>query len=184
VKKIDKEVTMKLEELEKRVRKLRDIEEIKKLHENYILWLTNREWDNMAECFAENAIADIGTRGGKVGKQEIAKLFKDVMAPKATAGGGHMLINPVITVNGDKAKGSWALFHFSTKRGFSVSPSEKDEMTKFDFTSPEGQELKWIQSKSDCEYIRENGKWKFSSMKTKRPWPKQDTASPWPDKSG
>jgi hypothetical protein len=173
---------MTLEELEKRVRNLRDIEEIKDLFRNYILWLTNKEWDNIIDCFAENAVAEIGTRGALSGKPEIARLFKDVMAKRDTPGGGHMLIHPVITVDGDKARGYWTMLHFFIERAFTVNEADLADMAKFDFTAPPGKELKWLQGRYDCEYVREGGKWKISSLKWVRPWPEQDEASPWPEK--
>ena len=30
---------------------------------------------------------------------------------------------------------------------------------------------RWIQGRYDCEYVKENGKWKFSVLKMRRPWP-------------
>jgi hypothetical protein len=46
---------MTLEELEKRVKVLEDIEAIKQLHVNYVYLLCNLQWDDMVECFAEGA---------------------------------------------------------------------------------------------------------------------------------
>ena len=42
---------MTLEELEKKVRALDDIEEIKNLHREYIFWLNNRQFKEMIRLF-------------------------------------------------------------------------------------------------------------------------------------
>ena len=68
---------MTLEELKKRVTELEDLEEIKELHRQYVFWLNSQQWEEMIDCFAENAIADIGETGLRKGKEEIAKLFKN-----------------------------------------------------------------------------------------------------------
>jgi len=145
-----------LEELEKRVRALEDIEEIKKLHSDYIYWLDNKQWEEMISCFGENATEDIaGTGGPHKGIGEIGKAFREKIAKEKTAKGGHILAEPVITVEGDKAKGYWTLYRFDT------------------FTTPAGQLVKYSQGRYDCEYIREHGKWKFSRLKFTKPWPEK-----------
>lgn len=145
---------MTLDELEKRVKVLEDVEEIKKLHRDYIFWLDNKQFEEMIECFAKDATEEIGGTGGaRKGKEEIAKVFREVIAKEPSAKGGHILVQPVITVEGDRAKGYWTMYRFDT------------------FTTPAGQLVKWAQGRYDCEYIRENGKWKFSSLKYTIPWP-------------
>jgi ketosteroid isomerase-like protein len=137
---------MTLEEMEKRLQLLEDIEEIKKLHETYVYCLSSRQWDVWLDCFAEDAVADIQMHPLCRGKKEIEKLiYEDFeMLPKTP---GHLVEQPVITVDGDRAKGYWILYLFHDGDPF------------------------WIQGRHDCEYVKVDGKWKFSLVKFKRPWP-------------
>ena len=139
---------MTLEELEKRVKVLEDIEEIKKLHTNYVYLLCNLQWDDMLDCFAENATLDLLDHGVRKGKKEIGEVFHNVLAKMIKRTDGHFVGQPVITVDGDKAKGYWILYLFFAK------PS-----------------VRWLQGRQDCEYVKVNGEWKFSSVKFTSPWP-------------
>ncbi len=139
---------MTLEELEKKVKVLEDIEEIKKLHINYVYLLCNLQWDDMLDCFAEDATLDLLDHGVRRGKKEISEMFHNVLAKMIKRTDGHFVGQPVITVEGDKAKGYWILYLF--------------------FAEPE---VRWLQGRQDCEYVRINGKWKFSSVKFSSPWP-------------
>jgi len=151
----DRRFDMTLENLEKRVRALEDIEEIKKLHRDYIFWLDDKEFEKMIDCFAEDATEEIGKTGIHKGKEEIAKVFREVIAQQPSAKGGHILVQPVISVEEDKAKGYWTMYRFDI------------------FSTPAGQLVKWEQGRYDCEYIKENGKWKFTSLKYTFPWPEK-----------
>jgi ketosteroid isomerase-like protein len=142
-----------LEELEKEIRALEAREEIKQLHRDYAFWLTNKQYDEIMTCFAENAIAKIRTPEVHKGKLEIEKRFREDIAKRPTPKGGHMLIQPVITVDGDTARGYWTMLHF------------------FYDTDTPGSPIRWKQGRYDCEYIREDGKWKFSSLYWAAPWP-------------
>jgi len=139
---------MALEELEKRVKILEDIEEIKKLHINYVYLLCDLQWDEMLDCFAENATLDLMDQGVRQGKKEIGEVFHNVLAKMIKRTDGHFVGQPVISVDGDKAKGYWILYLF--------------------FAEPE---VKWVQGRQDCEYVKVNGKWKFSSVIFASPWP-------------
>ena len=138
---------MTLEEMEKRLKVLEDIEAIKKLQNDYIYALASQQWDDMLECFAEDGSADIWTHGLKKGKKEIRELFTG-FAGKILPTHGHLVAQPVIKVDGDKAEGYWILYVFI------------DEP-----------ETKYYQGKYDCKYVRVNGEWKFSHLKYERPWP-------------
>lgn len=139
---------MTLEELEKRVKILEDIGEIKRLHINYVYLLCNLQWDDMLDCFAENATLDLLDHGACKGKKEISEIFHNVLAKMVKRTDGHFVGQPIISVDGDKAKGYWILYLF--------------------FSEPS---VKWMQGRQDCEYVKINGKWKFSSVKFTSPWP-------------
>jgi len=146
---------MTLEELEKRVQVLEDIEEIKNLHREYVFGLASQQWDDMLDCFAEDAIADIFRWGLRKGKAEIEDLFKNTFNGRILPTHGHFAAQPVISVEGDRAKGRWILYLF--------------------FAEPS---VTWVQGRHDCEYIKVDGKWKFSYLKFTRPWPEVPEQKP------
>jgi hypothetical protein len=135
-------------DLERRVKVLEDIEAIKKFHINYVYLLCEQRWDDMADCFAEDATTELLDSGVVRGKKEIAGVFHKVLAERVKRQDGHLVGQPIITVNGDKAKGHWILYLF--------------------FAEPE---VRWLQGRQDCEYIRVKGEWKFSQVKFTAPWP-------------
>ena len=155
-----------LEEMEKRLKVLEDLEEIKKLQRDYIFWLSNHQWDDMVNCFAEDAIAKIGKHGEQKGKKAIKASFdSDISKVASYQKGGQILIQPVITVYGDTAKGYWSWYRLNTE-----------------FRSSSGQSVQLfgpeMQARYDCEYKKEDGKWKFSRMNLARPWPEQPDRKP------
>ena len=140
-------MTSTLNELEKRARILEDIEEIKKVQRKYVFCLCNRQWDDLLDCFAEDGIADIGTHGRREGKKAVRELVYNCFDNLAKTP-PHLVGQPVISVEGDRAKGHWILYLF-----------------------PHGPKMVWGQGRYDNEYVREDGKWKFSLVKFTHPWP-------------
>ncbi len=138
---------MTLEEMEKRLKTLEDIESIKNLQNDYIYALASQQWDDMLDCFADDAVADIWTHGPRKGKKEIGALFQG-FSGKILPTHGHLVAQPVIKVDGDKAEGYWILYVFI---------SEMDPQ--------------FVQGKYECTYVKVNGRWKFSYLKYIRPWP-------------
>lgn len=63
---------MTLEELEKRVKVLEDIEAIKQLHINYVYLLCNLQWEDMLECFAEDATLELLDQGSVRARKRLA----------------------------------------------------------------------------------------------------------------
>jgi len=141
---------MSLEELQKRIRVLEDIEAIEKLHRKYIFSLSSRAWDDLLDCFAEDSVADIGQHGFRQGKKEIRELvYEDFDKLEITP--GHLACQPVISVAGDRASSYWILYLF---------PHEKP--------------MRWLQGKHEFEYVRIGVEWKFSKVKFTRPWPPEE----------
>ena len=145
---------MTLKDLEEKVKLIEDIEEIKNMQHQYLFWINERKWDEAVNCFAEDAIAYIGSPEPCKGKAEIAKHFRDYVS-KMNLGKDrdkHYSVMPVISVAGDKAKGQWLLYILVT-----------DKET--------GKAGTWIQGKYENEYKKVDGKWKFSFLKWIRGWP-------------
>ena len=142
---------MSLEDLAKRVRVLEDMEEIKKLKIRYAEYCDiNAEPDieysaaNIASLFTEDATFDPGELGNKVvGREAIRQAF--TKAPEWMSFAVHMVVDPVIEVDGDKAKGTWYIFMSST--------------------IIDGNRAAWSSGRYNEEYARENGEWKISSWK-------------------
>jgi ketosteroid isomerase-like protein len=138
---------MSLEEWEKRVRALEDVEEIKKLHQHYMDLMDNLQYEKVLDLFTEDATTDIRNHGLKKGKKEMAEVYLDFLPKKrgSTRFDGHMAISPDITVDGNTAKGTWLIYIL--------------------FSKPE---IQWVQGKNECEYRKENETWKISKLKFTR----------------
>ena len=138
---------MSLEELEKRVRALEDLKEIKKLHQHYIDLMDNLQYEEVLDLFTEDATSEVRNFGVKKGKKEMAEVYLDILAKKrgTTRFDGHMAVAPDITVDGNTAKGTWLIYML--------------------FSKPE---IQWVQGKNECEYRKENGTWKISKLKFTR----------------
>jgi hypothetical protein len=160
---------MILDEIEKRVKILEDIEEIKQLHIQYVLFLSEQRFEDMIECFAEDArieglkVEGVGqTNTTHNGKTVIAELMRGMAARQREIKywkGGQFLVHPIISVEGDKATGCWTWFRIGM-------PSK--------FTSELGREIMLEEpqeARYDMEYKRINGKWKMSVMRFAHTWP-------------
>ena len=147
-------IVMILEELQKRIMALRDIEEIKKMHRDYVLGVNNREFEKILNYFAENAIVEIRTYGRRKGKEEIERLFKEEIAKHKHPKGKHILIQPVISVEGQTAKGYWIMDLFS-----------------YESTSTGRLMATYETGRYDCKYVKEGGKWRFNYLRLRSPWP-------------
>jgi ketosteroid isomerase-like protein len=138
---------MSLEELEKRVKAIEDLEEIKKLHQNYIDLMDNLQYEKVLDLFTEDGTAEVRNSGVKKGRKELAEIYLEGLAKKRGTSRyeGHMAIEPDITVSGNTAKGTWLIYML--------------------FSKPT---IQWVQGKNECEYRKENGKWKISKVKFTR----------------
>jgi ketosteroid isomerase-like protein len=146
--KLCQEVFMTLEEMEKRLQVLEDIEAIKEMHRRYAFGLASQQWDDMLELFTDDAVADIFQWGIRNNKKEIEDLFKNTFDGRILPTHGHMVAQPVIKVDGDTAEGYWIMYLF--------------------FPPPD---MRWVQGRHDCRYVKVNGEWKFKYLKFTRPWP-------------
>ena len=142
---------MSLEDLEKRLKVLEDIEQIRQLKTRYadycdINAIPDRAYDpdKIASCFTEDAYFESSILGRTLkGRKEISESF--AKAAEIYSFSVHMMVNPVIEVDGDKAKGTWYIFMSST--------------------IIDGNRAAWSSGRYNEEYARENGEWKISSWK-------------------
>lgn len=147
---------MNLEELEKRLRVLEDIEEIKQIQIRYVNDLTTTDWDDLVDCFSENAYVDLSQ--GYRGKEEIAGFYKGEITMTHIGKEGNFLVHPIISVDGDKATGRWLLYTL-----FSLPHTLQTGAMPAPVDAPD-----WMHGFYDMEYVRENGKRKISMLKWRR----------------
>ena len=137
---------MSLEELEKRVKAMEDLEEIKKLHQNYINLMDNLQYEEVLDLFTEDATVEVRNSGVKRGKKELSEVYMGILEKRGrTRLEGHMAIEPDLTVDEDSARGTWLIYML--------------------FSKPT---VQWVQGINECEYRKEKGKWKIRKLKFTR----------------
>jgi ketosteroid isomerase-like protein len=133
---------MTSKELEKRIGVLEDLEEIRKLQRQYMYWLDAHEFDKVVGCFTEDAVAKMRNNAPCKGKKEIADLYKT--PGKGMENHAHFVGQSIISLDGDRATGYWNVLIL--------------------FSEP----VHWVQGRNECEYVKENGNWKFRKLKFRR----------------
>jgi len=104
---------MDLRDLERRISALEDIEAIKQLKYRYAdACDRGYDADTLADLFTEDAIWDGGVFGRYDGQEAIRQYFQDISSDIVFA--MHYMMNPIIEVDGDEARGAWYLFQTCT----------------------------------------------------------------------
>ena len=138
-------------DLERRIRVLEDIEEIKRLKARYNSYCDDSyDVDGIAGLFTEDGIWDGGSfaltrrhRGVAVGRAQIRKFFENNSDTLPFA--VHMVMNPIIEVDGDTATGIWYLFQAGTVAA--------------------GNQAIWGAARYDDEYRRVDWEWKIKHLR-------------------
>lgn len=135
---------MDLEQLERRLQVIEDIEAIKKLKAKYCAAYDNQyDADAIATLFTEDAVWDGGNFGKCEGREAIRTFFQG--ASRIFPFALHQVMNPLIEVDGDTAIGQWYLFQPCT-------------------LGKQNQAM-WLAAKYQEQYVRSDGEWQFKSMK-------------------
>ena len=146
---------MNIAQLEQQIRVLEDIEEIKQLQVQYVNSLLLAQYEGMFDCFSKDGILDLHA-GRAAGKEEMRKLFDEKLKYSHIGQEGEFAVHPIITVDGDKAKGSWLHYiQFAQPRKMEYRPGLLERENAPD----------WLQGYYEVEYVRENGKWKISRLR-------------------
>jgi ketosteroid isomerase-like protein len=134
--------------IEERLGALEDLEALKRLHTRYVNHLTFAEWDDIAECFTEDAVFDLCVPEIRplVGRAAIAALFKHVISTGHLGKEGNFTVHPLIEVDGASAKGWWLIY---------LMYNHADT----------GLPAYWVQGIYDCQYEKADGQWKISSLR-------------------
>ena len=131
---------MGLEELERRVRALEDVEAIRNLKATYATYCDdNYDADKIAELFVEDAVWESGELGKFEGREAIRQFFR--RASKIYTFAIHYSLNSQIEVDGDTARARWYLF--------------------MPCTVGDGDRAMWRAGIDDEEYVRVGGRWMF-----------------------
>jgi hypothetical protein len=164
---------MTLEELQKRVQILQDIEDIKKMHRRYIQCLSSYQWEEMVKFFSRDAVVKIARDEAHNGKEGVGELIKNVIGKRVSPmrpKGGHLLIQPIIQVEGDTARGQWLLNRYvaqdTAKRHWFLVNQYYPYPQTIPAPSPE-----CSMGRYEAEYVREDGEWKFRNLVWTMPWP-------------
>ena len=136
---------MSLEELEKRVKALEDLEEIKKLHQKYIDLMDKLKYKEVLDLFTEDASVDISNSGVLKGKEGLTDIYINKLGRRTARSEGHFVIEPDITIKGNTARGTWLVYMLFSKPA-----------------------VDWVQGINEAEYVKVDGKWKIKSMKFTR----------------
>ena len=133
-------------DLEARIRVLEDIEAIKKLQHRYWRCITKGLWDEVADCFTQDGVADFGPDRKFQGKNAIVRFYKELMAPVFSlhVPQGH---SPEIEITSETtARGTWQ-----------VDMSNVEARTN---------KASRVGAMYDDVYAKEKGEWKIKSKKT------------------
>jgi len=133
--------------LEERIKRLEEIEAIKKMKAEYVLACDERRWDDAVRYFTSRAVVAFGPFGKFESRQELEKFFKETM-PVTIGFTIHRLSNPIIEVKGDTAKGIWYCEIPSTH--IPTNKAILQQGTYFDEYIKEGNE--WKHTKLDLVY--------------------------------
>lgn len=132
-----------MDDLAARLRALEDIEAIRRLKARYCLHVDRGEPDKVAELFTADAVWDGGAVGRYEGREAIRAFLRGL--PKMLSFALHHVMNPLIEVDGDRATGHWYL----------IEPC----------TMAETGQAVWGTATYDDVYVREDGSWKFASVR-------------------
>jgi hypothetical protein len=133
------------------LRRLLDVEEIKRLKARYFRFMDTRSWEEWGQVFARDALMEVPEAGlVERGREAIVARVSASLAGSRTVHHGHM---PEIEITGkDSARGTWAMFDY----------------------------VEWAPSESGArrglvgyghyfeEYVREDGAWRIQRLRLSR----------------
>ena len=149
---------MDLEKLAERIARLEDIEAIKQLKARYCsICDDDHDPERITSVFSDDAIWEGRGIGRAEGHAAIRELFKGFQ--RSISFSQHMVVNPIIEVNGAQAHAVWYFF----------GP----------FTMREGNQAKWLTARYHEDYVKANGEWKIKHLRVKGPAISADYETGW-----
>lgn len=135
---------MNMEELEKRITRIEDIEAIKQLKARYCEICDDmHNPDRICALFAEDAVWESADFGKAQGHDAIRELFRRFKAMFSFS--QHNIMNPIIEVNDDRATGIWYI----------MGP----------WTEAENDKEIWMTARYDDDYVKLDGEWKYQHLR-------------------
>ncbi|MFT7687647.1 MAG: hypothetical protein ACI9FB_003004 [Candidatus Azotimanducaceae bacterium] len=129
--------------LEERITRLEDLESIKQLKARYCeICDDDHNFAKITSIFTEDGIWEGKGIAKASGHQEIVDLFKSFQA--AISFSQHMVQNPIIEIDGDRARGRWYFFGM--------------------FTFYDGDARRWQAARYHEEYVKQDEVWKIKHL--------------------
>ncbi len=139
------------ETLEERIQRLEDIEEIKQLKAQYCAGCDDdHNSETICALFVDGGVWDWAGTATCNGKPEIKKFMDDLRASKRLRCTAHMVTNPQIEVNGDRATAHWRFIMLHT-----------DNVP----ASPTGVQYHRIIGYYQDDMVKVDGKWYFETLR-------------------
>ncbi len=130
-------------ELEARIARIEDIETIRQLKATYCdICDDGHDPDRITGIFAEDGVWEIDGVGRAQGHAELRALFARFRDEVSFS--QHQVMNPIIEIEGDRARGTWYFF----------AP----------FTFTENDQARWLAARYEDEYVRLGGSWKIQHL--------------------
>ena len=149
---------MNLEDLAKRIDRIEAIEAIKQLKASYCsICDDNHNPERITTIFSEDGEWEGRGIAHAKGHAEIRALFTGFQ--RAMSYSQHMVINPTIHVDGDRASAVWYFFGA--------------------FTMREGNQAKWQAARYHDDYVKIDGEWKIRHLRVKGPRMSADYEKGW-----
>jgi hypothetical protein len=142
-----------IEELEKRIQYLEDVEAIKSLKYKYAKACDEHNAELFREVFTEDVVWD---GGPKYGRRTLAAMIERVASGRGQYDSGlHYFTNPEITINGNMASARWLLWRASTTVSWVLGKGPTNEANS---------RVVWLVGWENDKYVKIDGKWKQNEM--------------------
>jgi ketosteroid isomerase-like protein len=150
-----------LDRLRARLDELESLQAIEDLHRRFTRAVADREFDELAGYFCDDAVIDMRRHGPICGRAAIAKHFAGMAAVPLT-GAGYVLTSPAITIDVDNAGGTWTWHRFNAEATVGAKVVRVWGV--------------WEEGRYQCRYRRTDGAWRFASMHFRVVLPDSDDA--------
>ncbi len=154
----ESELKAAIDALHTRLTRIEDLEAIKQLKALYCeICDDGHDPERIVTVFAADAIWEGRGIGKAQGHGEIQALFAGFR--DSISYSQHMVMNPRITIDGDRAQGTWYFWGA--------------------FTFVSGNQAKWQAARYQEDYVKQHGEWKIQHLRVKGPGMSADYESGW-----